>query len=213
MAEEKKDSGSGYVKAAVSVVALVLLVLHLSLPNLKIDGYALALLVVGVLPWLSSIIDSIQFPGGGGVTFKKEQERAREAGEAIVRASPPPAQSAVTRSARLAQAAHLVPLSAEGVDSNLQFVALRIAIEKKLAALMDERRLAGARTTGEALHQLRNAGVINSEVAESLNNLIRVGNQAAHGKRIEEDLGRWAADRGPEILAALDRLAGAPPKS
>jgi hypothetical protein len=52
-------------------------------PSRKLDGWTIALLVILFLPWLGGIFDSIEFPGGGKVSWRKrvEDEQLRQATE------------------------------------------------------------------------------------------------------------------------------------
>lgn len=190
------------VRVVVSGSSVALLALHVVRPDLKVDAVVVGLLVVAVLPWLSSVFESIEFPGGGGVTYRK----AKEAGEVIISGSP-----ATTAPARTGQVlrAPLMPLATD--DANLQFVALRIAIEKVLAELAENYGKRGARTTRELLRQLVEAGALEPEVARAVSNLVLLGNRAAHGKSVDEELGRWARETGPDIIAALERRVAREP--
>jgi hypothetical protein len=49
-------------------------------------------------------------------------------------------------------------------------------------------------------------GLLAREVADAVNNLIYVGNQAAHGMTIDESIGAWAREDGPKFVAVLQRL-------
>jgi Na+/H+-translocating membrane pyrophosphatase len=50
-------------KIAVSFVAAIVLSVRLFKPNLKVDSIVLLLIVIGIVPWLSSLIKSIEFLG------------------------------------------------------------------------------------------------------------------------------------------------------
>lgn len=67
---------------ALSLAAAGLLVYHVFCdPMKKFDGWAVALLVIVFLPWLGSIFETIEFPGGGKVEWRKrvEDEQQRQA--------------------------------------------------------------------------------------------------------------------------------------
>ena len=70
------------IKLTVSIGALGLLAAHLALPSIRLDAAALALLAIAVLPWISSLIESAEFPGGWKVKFREvEEEQNRQRGE------------------------------------------------------------------------------------------------------------------------------------
>ena len=71
-----------WVKTAISVVSVVLIIVHLFIPSIKVDIITLGLLIAGVAPWLSSIVKAMEFPGGWKVEFqdfKDITERAESA--------------------------------------------------------------------------------------------------------------------------------------
>jgi hypothetical protein len=58
------------LKIAVSLVALAILGGHVIWPSLRIDAISLGLLIVALLPWASSLIESAKFPGGWEIKFR-----------------------------------------------------------------------------------------------------------------------------------------------
>lgn len=58
-------------KAFVSVIALAGLVVHLIWPEMKLDAVALGFLLLALLPWLASVIRSIEIPGVGKVELQQ----------------------------------------------------------------------------------------------------------------------------------------------
>lgn len=79
MAAEVKWAASYIIPSVVlSLAAAGFLFWHVLDPDTRIDGWAVTLLVVGFLPWLRTIFESIDFPGGGSVRYQKleaQQER------------------------------------------------------------------------------------------------------------------------------------------
>lgn len=62
----------------LSAGAAVLLIWHVADPARQIDAWTVTLLVIAFLPWLRTIFETIEFPGGGSVKYRKlkaEQER------------------------------------------------------------------------------------------------------------------------------------------
>ncbi len=67
------------LRLLISVGALALLGTQLVAPSLRLDAVALGLVVLAVLPWLSSIIESAKLPGGWEVKFREvEREQAKQ---------------------------------------------------------------------------------------------------------------------------------------
>lgn len=195
------------VKIAVTVGSVALLGARMWRPD-RVDATSIGFLIVAILPWLSSIFESIQFPGGGGVTFRAAVERAKQSGDAIIAASPPLVATSAPVEGRSPVTTDVRPRTTlTAADPNLAFVALRIDLERALASIANRHGISG-RSTRELVRNLGQAGVVPEDVGTALNNLIYVGNQAAHGKPIDEETGHWAREHGPEILEALERIAG-----
>lgn len=67
----------------LSVVAAILLVLHLVRPDIKVDAWTVTLFVVGFLPWLRTVFESIGFPGGANIKFRELEARQERQAEEI----------------------------------------------------------------------------------------------------------------------------------
>ena len=63
----------------LSLTAAGFLVWHVLDPAKKVDGWAITLIVIGFLPWLRTIFETVEFPGGGSVTWRKQVEADIEA--------------------------------------------------------------------------------------------------------------------------------------
>jgi hypothetical protein len=67
------------LQIALSVIASVLLVVHLIWPAIRIDAIAVSLLLIAILPWLSPLIKSVEVPGMGKVEFQELKDKVEEA--------------------------------------------------------------------------------------------------------------------------------------
>lgn len=74
-----------WVKLIISIIALSLIAGRLIWPHINIDAIILGLLIVAILPWLTSLIESAKFPGGWEVKFRDIQA----AGQKITAESTP----------------------------------------------------------------------------------------------------------------------------
>lgn len=76
----KGDWPASYVvpSLALSLTAAGFLVAHTIHPGAKVDGWSVALLVILFLPWLRTVFESIDFPGGGSVKFRREVKAEQE---------------------------------------------------------------------------------------------------------------------------------------
>jgi murein L,D-transpeptidase YcbB/YkuD len=59
----------------VTVVALAAVAAHLAWSNLKVDGVVVAMLVVALLPWLGSVFESLELPGGWKLQYREIQQQ------------------------------------------------------------------------------------------------------------------------------------------
>jgi hypothetical protein len=73
-------------KFTVTVVAILMLVLHLFSDRTKLDTPGLVLVFIALLPWLASIISRAELPGGWKLEFqavKTEQQRQAQEIDAL----------------------------------------------------------------------------------------------------------------------------------
>ena len=201
LAGREGTSGALKTKIAISTSCSLLAVGHLIWPNVQIDMATIILLLVAVLPWLAGVVRSVQLPGG----FKIELQDVKTATEKVT-------------SGKIARSA--LPLAPIGREENLEFlrqvaqtdpnlalVGLRIEIERRLARLAADLGLpATRRSAGALLRDLITQERIDRETASGLNDLIALGNQAAHGAEVTANAAAWALDDGPLVLELLDSL-------
>ena len=191
----KSVPGTTWLKVAISLVATCAIVLRLIWPDIKIDVIALGLLIVAVLPWLSSLLESAKFPGGWEIKFRDVQKAAAH----------------VTGGAKSETTTTPEPLLPEpsfvaiaATDANLALVGLRIEIEKRLRELASKHGLTDRLPLRRILDDLRRQQVLDPEVVSGLHELIIAGNHAAHGATVQDSVAEWAIEQGTGVLAALD---------
>lgn len=199
------------LRFAITVGALLVALAHLLAPSLKIDFVTVVLLVVAVLPWLAPLVKSVELPGG----FKIELQDVKEAAEAVIQA--PTATSAVRLGAsadikfeaeviRRGEATVASLRNVAGTDPNLALVGFRIEVEKRLRDLAKSRDIDPSRGLSSVFRELRSRELLPGSVVSALDDLIALGNQAAHGRTVDPEAAAWVFDKGPEVLASLDRL-------
>jgi hypothetical protein len=115
----------------LTVGALVVAVVHVSRPQLAIDGVTLALIGVALLPWARTFLESLELPGG----FKVQYRHVQSAGQALV--------DAAAEVQPLGEVGPVPPerpayLEVASSDPNLALVGLRIELEKRLRIWRDE---------------------------------------------------------------------------
>lgn len=65
-------------RVLVSALALAVAAIHLTWPRLKVDGIIVALVVIALLPWLGSVFESLELPGGWKVQYREIRRQLNE---------------------------------------------------------------------------------------------------------------------------------------
>ena len=181
------------LKIGITVISVLLILIRLIWPNLNIDSITLGLLAVAVLPWLSILIESAEFPGGWKIKFRN----IKDAGDKIIGDEPLPSGQPKPEASYLEIA---------DIDPNLALVGLRIEIEKRIRTLASHFNFPINKSLKNTILDLQLKNVLPHDVANGLLELIRAGNSAAHGAWVEKNFADWAIDSGRNILAHLDHL-------
>jgi hypothetical protein len=105
-----------------------------------------------------------------------------------------------------AEAAVISLKNVAGTDSNLALVGFRIEIETRLRELARNKGLDPSLALSAILRELRRRELLPASVGSALNDLIALGNRAAHGVAVDPQTADWVFDEGPEVLAALERV-------
>lgn len=88
------------IAAVLTGTAVAAAVVHMVKPDIRIDGVTAVLLVVAVVPWLGSVFDSIELPGGARFQYRQLVDRVEAAEEHSAQAGR--AADDATRTARVA---------------------------------------------------------------------------------------------------------------
>ena len=182
-----------WLKLGISIVAAAVAVVHIALPDLKIDAVTFGLILVVILPWLTSLIESAKFPGGWEVKFRNVEN----AGQKVISEAPAAVVGQVERPER-------ATFQFWAQDPNVALVALRIDIEKRIRAIAERAGIPEDRSMMRLFHRLREKGVLQDASLSGLQELVAAGNQAAHGASVEPNVAFWAFEYGPQVIAALD---------
>jgi hypothetical protein len=194
----KRETLATIVSMAVSLTALTLVVLHASFRNLGIDITTVSLLAIAALPWLGSILKSIELPGVLKIEYQQLVKIGEEAAKAKLLAPPPKVKPTYVTLAR--------------EDPNLALAALRLEIEKRLRLAAQKRGLAvDLLSVGPLLRQLQDLGMITEDEHRVLGDLLSLLNRAVHGADVDSKAADWAVNVGSQLLAALDQRWGLKP--
>lgn len=188
------------LKLLLSLGAFAALVARLIWPDLRFDAVSIGLLIVILVPWLSGLFESLEFPGGWKIKFRDLERVADAFDDASAEPSAKPTYMAV-----------------KNLDPGLALVGLRIEIEVRLQRLWEDsgNDLGRQRSAGMLLRELRRGDVVPARQAGALEELLRITNAAAHGAELPARSEDFAFDEGPRILAWLDQRIAAetPPTS
>ncbi|MDA3789728.1 MAG: DUF4145 domain-containing protein [Desulfobacula sp.] len=170
----------------VSFIFLSLGVAHLFIDKFTVDTIALALLVLATLPWLFPYLKSLELPGG----VKIELKDVREPLEKLSNESSNDGKNSPY----------------ENIDPKLALVALRIDIEKMIRSFQSELGELSNKSSSLSIRiqVLRNEGVLSPSVAEGLLEIIKLGNEAAHGATVDMDAAEFVIFKSGNIINKLE---------
>ena len=192
------------VRQVVTLGALLLALVHILFPWIAIDGVALVLIVIAVVPWLAPLFRSLELPGGWKVEFQDLQKVAAKADDAGLLARPPAARH---RGAGAAQepGPEYAFQSVADRDPNLALAGLRIELEKRLVELCSKHGIGTAmQGMGRLLRELAKIGVLNADEEAVLADLVQMLNAAVHGAEVDPRATEWAMDVGPQLIEAFE---------
>lgn len=178
------------IKVAISIVALSLIISRLIWPEIKVDGITIGLAVVAIIPWLTSIVESMKFPGGWEIKLRDVSAAGAKVATEI--------QTTADRTQP--------PILTEGLDPNLAMVELRIEIEKRLRKLAALNGVEENRSLSSLSVELRKREILTDGAFTGLLQMVSAGNQAAHGASVEPSLSAWASSQGNAVLSSLDEI-------
>ena len=184
---------------SITIIAVLLVIVHLFIPNVKIDEIALILLVLAGIPWFAPFLKSIELFGAKLETryFEETGERIEDSG--LIKVDREPQK----------QKRHIYAFeSVVGNDPNLVLAGLRIEIESRLRKIARNRNIKTDKVPLRKLtHELIKEKVLSVEEVASIEGLLPLLNRAVHGASVDKRATDWALEFGPKLLDALeDRL-------
>lgn len=188
------------VRIVISLGAIGLATAHLAWPDLSVDAITVVLFVVAIIPWLSPIFKSLEFPGGWKVEFRDLQTAKRKAQSAGLLTPKYPRGGPPT---------YLFQVIASE-DPNLALAGVRLEIEKQLIHLAVTHDLEIPPGGISALTSMLARHAILTEVeAQALIEIVDILNPAVHGAQVEPWALSWAMELGPRIIQVLEeRIPG-----
>lgn len=176
------------IKITISVISFIGILAHIIFPDIAIDFTSISLLLIGISPWLSSILKSLKF---GDLTIEyrdleKIEERLDKAN--LIKT--------------IEEKDLFIPEKLE--DPIMSLAWLRIEIEKKIKDLNSLCNFQKSRNFHKMLQQLKDKEIIDFKEFSALKDLRGILNKAIHGETIDPRASKWAFTVGSEILSALD---------
>jgi hypothetical protein len=192
----KQSRGENMIlKIIVSLSALVGILIHAIFPNFRIDIITIGLFLIGIIPWLSSLIDSFELPGGWKLKFAQLEETRKRAEKVGL------ISGDTTKNDSKPYTFQMIGNN----DPNLALAGLRIEIERRLIQLAENNNIGtNMQGAGRLLQMLSGRDLVGNEEKSVLIDMITLLNSAVHGARIDARSYSWAMQYGPEILNSLD---------
>ena len=167
----------------ITIIALFVALAHLIWPQLTIDAITVTLLFIALVPWLTPLFKSLEFPGGWKIEFQ-DFERARAKADKV---------------GLLAQTIEVKPpkeysfqLVAEE-DPKLALAGLRIEIEKRLNEIAESNGINTEKAgIGKLLRILGEKELLSKEQRSVLADMVGLLNAAVHGGEIDDRAAEWA---------------------
>jgi len=154
-----------------------------------------ALLIVMLLPWLYSVIESAKLPGGYEVKFRDISEAAKKI-----------EGSGDTFSLNAAADAPTISELVYALDPNLAMAYLRIEVEKSVRAIARKNGFTADDTLSAQIRSLTKAGVFPPQMADGILSLIGMANRAIHGASVDPMAAEWAVEHGEMVINSLRRF-------
>ncbi len=182
------------IKIIITAVALCAIALHMFFPQITIDAVSIGLLLVGILPWLSSLFDTVEFPGGWKFHFNLQQTAKKAENAGLL-------SSSLTKKDERMYSFQIIGDN----DPNLALAGLRIEIEKSLMGIAEKNKIFVKKASIEfTLDLLHGHAILSEDEVKTLKSLITLLDQAVHGKKIDSRGYEWAMTYGPRLLKTLN---------
>ena len=188
------------IRWSITTIAVLLVIAHLFIPNVKIDEIALILLVLAGVPWFAPFLKSVELFGAKLETRDLEETGKKAEDSGLVEVGREPQK----------QKKHIYAFeSVVGNDPNLVLAGLRIEIESRLRKIARNRNIKAdkislTKLTGELIEK----EILSVDEAASIKDLLPLLNRAVHGASVDKKAADWALEFGPRLLDALENRLG-----
>ena len=182
-------------KIVITIGALLVLLVYLIHP-FTVEPFVIILICLAIVPWLTSILKSVELPFGVKIEFqdlREIEEKAKKAG-------------LVGGTQALAPESEYSFQAVAGEDPRLALAGLRIEIEKKLNDLANARGVPVSRKgISISLRELSDRQILTHDQSSVILDLLGILNKAVHGADIDARASQWALEVGVPLLRTLER--------
>lgn len=188
------------IKLTISIVAVILVLIHIIFPKLNIDIITVFLLALAIIPWLETLFKSVELPGGLKFEFQDLERIGLEAKEAGL------IDNVEIESDKKQLNSEDYPfIELAKTNQSLALVSLRIEIEKRLRQIAEKYSIDTQRNSmSRIIKNLSVEGILTPQEENTMRDMIYTLNQAAHGVKFDERTAEWIIDNGPQIIYNLD---------
>lgn len=186
------------IKSISTLVAFILIVIHMFYPDIRIDSITLGLMVIAILPWLASVFKSIELPGVMKLELQDVQKIANKADKVGM---------IEKDTAKINQVDYTFQIVAKE-DPKLALAGLRIEIEDRLRKIAEKSNIKiNNMGLNHIMKILLSHDLITTDEEEVLSDMIALLNAAVHSdeKRYDYRNANWALDVGTKLLNNLSQ--------
>lgn len=187
----------------ITISAIIVGIIHLFLPNLKIDAIFITMIIVAIIPWLEPLLKSVELPGGLKVEFqdlKRIEDEAKKAG--LIKPENSNTTNEILHPAN-SETYSFIEIAEK--NQELALVGFRIEVEKRLRSLADKYSIESNKfSITKLIDALYAKNLVTDAEAKSLKEIILTLNHAAHGMDYDIRNANWVIENGPKILESLD---------
>lgn len=187
-------------KYIISLIAIIALILKLTYPRFNIDNTVVILIFIALIPWIQGIFKSIELPSG----HKIELQEFNSAAEKIDNINKNHTIDILSDSQLIKSRPSF--LSLVDMDVNLALISLRLEIEKRIKSLAATYEISINQQLDIITKELQKKGVFDERTLSGLLEIVKLGNDAAHGSIINFDKKEIIIEKGKAILLKLDIL-------
>ena len=198
-------------KIGITSPFALLAIAHLLWPKLGIDATTIVLIILASIPWILPYIKSFDLAGIGKIELNDMKAATNKIALPTAELKSDDkglSENSIGKNQALSDKLFFADLRriAE-VDPNLPLVGFRIELERRILSLAKRLEIPiEKKSLGLIVVQLEDKGILAGYMFSGLMELIRLGNLAAHGDKVNKNAIDWVLNIGPQIFQDLDGI-------